>query len=219
MALLSPSVTFNSTPGVPRTHPAAGNPTNPVVFFDINIGGTNAGRVVMEVCWHHSACLSESPSFTAELKLTILLLLLLLCSCCAVIRRRRAEDSGEFQAVLHGRVSVSRWNPASSSSAASHSFTIVLLTCPVSPAAAVAGHCEQQERHSSRLQRLSLPPHHQRLHVNSSTHTHTAEQQQSSQRLCAAPPSLNPIPSLCRSLHSPHSGCRAATSSEVTARA
>ena len=49
MALLSPSVTFNSTPGVPRPHPAAGNATNPVVFFDINIGGTNAGRVVMEV--------------------------------------------------------------------------------------------------------------------------------------------------------------------------
>jgi len=49
MALLSPSVTFNSVVGVPRAHPAAGNHTNPVVFFDINIGGSNAGRIVMEL--------------------------------------------------------------------------------------------------------------------------------------------------------------------------
>ena len=49
MALLSPSVAFNSSPGVPRAHAAAGNPTNPIVFFDINLGGSNAGRIVMEV--------------------------------------------------------------------------------------------------------------------------------------------------------------------------
>ena len=30
-------------------HPNQSNPTNPVVFFDITIGGHNAGRVVMEV--------------------------------------------------------------------------------------------------------------------------------------------------------------------------
>ena len=48
-ALLSPSVVFNSTPGVPKAHPAVNNPSNPVVFFDINIGGQPAGRIVMEV--------------------------------------------------------------------------------------------------------------------------------------------------------------------------
>lgn len=46
---LSPSVVFNSTPGVPRAHPNASNSTNPVVFLDVDIGGQPAGRVVIEL--------------------------------------------------------------------------------------------------------------------------------------------------------------------------
>jgi hypothetical protein len=49
MSLLSPSVTFNSQANMPRAHPNASNPTNPVVFFDLTIGGHNAGRIVMEL--------------------------------------------------------------------------------------------------------------------------------------------------------------------------
>jgi len=46
---LSSSVAFNSTPGIPKAHPAVKNPSNPVVFFDITIGGSNAGRIIMEL--------------------------------------------------------------------------------------------------------------------------------------------------------------------------
>lgn len=35
--------------GMPRAHPAAKNVNNPVVFFDVTIGGHNAGRVIMEL--------------------------------------------------------------------------------------------------------------------------------------------------------------------------
>jgi len=33
----------------PKAHPAVKNPKNPVVFFDISIGGHNSGRIVMEL--------------------------------------------------------------------------------------------------------------------------------------------------------------------------
>jgi len=33
----------------PKAHPSAKNPLNPIVFFDITIGGVNAGRVTMEL--------------------------------------------------------------------------------------------------------------------------------------------------------------------------
>jgi hypothetical protein len=46
---ISPSVTFNSQLNIPRAHALAVNPHNPVVFFDVTIGGHNAGRIVMEV--------------------------------------------------------------------------------------------------------------------------------------------------------------------------
>jgi len=49
MSVISPSVTFNALPNMPRAHPAASNPHNPVVFFDVTIGGHNAGRIVMEL--------------------------------------------------------------------------------------------------------------------------------------------------------------------------
>lgn len=39
-----------TTPDMPRpAHPNAKNPKNPVVFFDITIGGHNAGRIIMEL--------------------------------------------------------------------------------------------------------------------------------------------------------------------------
>jgi len=34
---------------MPRAHPQQKNPTNPVVFFDVTIGGTTAGRIVVEL--------------------------------------------------------------------------------------------------------------------------------------------------------------------------
>ncbi len=34
---------------MPRAHPQQKVLTNPVVFFDVSIGGHNAGRVVMEL--------------------------------------------------------------------------------------------------------------------------------------------------------------------------
>lgn len=34
---------------MPRAHPAAKNINNPVVFFDLTIGGHAAGRIVMEL--------------------------------------------------------------------------------------------------------------------------------------------------------------------------
>eukprot|EP00467_Chlorarachnion_reptans_P024494 CAMPEP_0114525008 /NCGR_PEP_ID=MMETSP0109-20121206/22177_1 /TAXON_ID=29199 /ORGANISM="Chlorarachnion reptans, Strain CCCM449" /LENGTH=144 /DNA_ID=CAMNT_0001706525 /DNA_START=110 /DNA_END=541 /DNA_ORIENTATION=+ len=34
---------------MPKAHPKMGNPNNPVVFFDVTIGGVAAGRVVMEL--------------------------------------------------------------------------------------------------------------------------------------------------------------------------
>ena len=37
------------TKSMPRAHAKAGNPKNPVVFFDVTIGGHPAGRVVMEL--------------------------------------------------------------------------------------------------------------------------------------------------------------------------
>jgi len=49
MSVVSPSVTFNSQPNIPRAHPNVQNPHNPVVFFDVTIGGHNAGRIVMEL--------------------------------------------------------------------------------------------------------------------------------------------------------------------------
>lgn len=45
----SPSVLFNSAPGVPRAHPNASLQSNPVVFLDIEIAGQSAGRVVIEL--------------------------------------------------------------------------------------------------------------------------------------------------------------------------
>ena len=49
MSSISPSVTFNAQPNLPRAHANASNPHNPVVFFDVTIGGHNAGRIVMEL--------------------------------------------------------------------------------------------------------------------------------------------------------------------------
>lgn len=49
MSSISPSVTFNAQPNLPRAHANASNPHNPVVFFDVSIGGHNAGRIVMEL--------------------------------------------------------------------------------------------------------------------------------------------------------------------------
>ena len=46
---VSTSVTFNAQPGLPKAHALAVNPHNPVVFFDVSIGGHNAGRIVMEL--------------------------------------------------------------------------------------------------------------------------------------------------------------------------
>ena len=46
---VSPSVTFNAQPNMPRAHASASNPHNPVVFFDVSIGGHAAGRIVMEL--------------------------------------------------------------------------------------------------------------------------------------------------------------------------
>lgn len=47
--VLSPSVIFNSTPGIPAAHPAVRNPTNPVVFLDISIAGESIGRLIIEL--------------------------------------------------------------------------------------------------------------------------------------------------------------------------
>jgi len=41
--------TINQVAGMPKAHANAKNPNNPVVFFDVTIGGHNAGRVVIEL--------------------------------------------------------------------------------------------------------------------------------------------------------------------------
>ncbi len=46
---ISPSVLFNSTPGVPRAHPKSSNPSNPVVFLDITIADVPVGRITIEL--------------------------------------------------------------------------------------------------------------------------------------------------------------------------
>ena len=90
MALLSPSVAFNSSAGVPRAHPAAGNPTNPIVFFDINIGGSNAGRIVMEV--NYPAILHSPPLLATANSHGSLLACGCLTCCCVVLLHQLFAD-------------------------------------------------------------------------------------------------------------------------------
>ena len=43
------SVVFNSSAGIPRAHQLSRHPHNPVVFIDVSISGSAAGRIVIEL--------------------------------------------------------------------------------------------------------------------------------------------------------------------------
>jgi peptidyl-prolyl isomerase H (cyclophilin H) len=73
---ISPSVHFNSLPGVPPPHPrATANTHNPVVFLDITISSEPVGRIVIELFSHllpHTCelfrqyCTGEIKSFSSN---------------------------------------------------------------------------------------------------------------------------------------------------------